>query len=490
MQFHNTKRRLPYVLFVLAILFLIGITSVSTPASAERVSPYFEVNYKTLENNISAGGSALYNITIQNKQDFEDEFYFSVPDIHWSPQTVPPYHYTSGVDIPPEENMSITLYMKSRSDMMAGTHYVEFITKSQVTNKEMSNILPIIINQQPEEPKEVPTKVSLSVTYPNRLIGGNTYPLRIIINNQNEKNITNTTLDIENKLLTDSSQISIPSFENRTIEYTIAVPNTTETANEPLTVTLSHGGDVIAQTKRNVQLVAREYEIEKSVEQKNGLFSKTITIDLYNPNQKGRDAEVRFEQTSPDLFTSYNYAPNLETTDDTVGWVLHVPGEGQQTITIRTNYLPLVIVVILLLAAGAGYLLLSSPVSINKKVISQSCTGSGNVCTIKIQLSVTNKTNKEFTNVTITDVLPYLGHYEKQETLGTLPPQKVLRYNNETYLKWKLDTLEPHEERVFAYTMSLKLSIVGSFFLKPALIKLGTKNIFSNKIIINNSPSQ
>lgn len=489
MQLPTTRQRTLFIPALTALTILFACILLLPSISAQRVTPFFDVQTQAINDTFYPGGSAVFNITIINKQEFDDKYFFFVPDIQWSPQTIPPYYFTSGVDVPAESNKTILFYLKSRAEAVPGTYYLELITDSQITNKELSKILSVVIEEPPEEPIDLSSEISMSIDMPTTLVGGQTYPIRISITNPSLATESNATLELSSSVIEEQTTLSIPSNSTQTFEFTLSVPESITTQSVPLIAELYTTSDILATAETTVQTEAMEREIEKEVAQDRGFLSKTTIITLINPNQGGREAEVRFDQSAPNLLTNYNYKPNLETDDGTVGWVLHVPGNDQRSIEVRTNYLPLVLIILLLAGGAVAYVMLSSPVSIKKKVITQECK-SGSVCTLKIQLTVTNKTNKDFSQVSITDVLPYLGHHVREETIGSLPPDKVLRYNNETYLKWKLENLEAYEERVFAYRMNLKLSIIGSFFLKPALIKVGTKKIFSNKIVINNTPSQ
>ena len=175
---------------------------------------------------------------------------------------------------------------------------------------------------------------------------------------------------------------------------------------------------------------------------------------------------------------------NVPKDGKTVGWELVIPAHGEKIIEIKQNYSSIFFLVIILIISLGAIFYTRAPVQINKKILS-SHFDNDSIYKVKIQLTIKNKSKKLLENVGITDVLPYLGTIEKQHTIGIIPPDKTIRYNEETYLKWKLDAVEPKEERILAYTMNLKLSIIGSFILKPALVKINNKKFASNKITIN-----
>jgi hypothetical protein len=77
--------------------------------------------------------------------------------------------------------------------------------------------------------------------------------------------------------------------------------------------------------------------------------------------------------------------------------------------------------------------------------------------------------------VNIIDKVPHIAEVLKDFEMGTLHPTKVLKHAKKgTLIKWEVKELDKFEERVLAYKIKSRLSVLGEFKLPVAVAKFST----------------
>jgi hypothetical protein len=158
-------------------------------------------------------------------------------------------------------------------------------------------------------------------------------------------------------------------------------------------------------------------------------------------------------------------------------------------VRVVTNYRPLILIAALLIIVGLLYYKFRSPLVI-KKSAANIIKDENGITGVKVILNVTNRGKTKVTEVELSDKIPDLVELEKEVTIGSLQPDKVLRHEKKgILLKWNIDELEPDEERVITYKVKAKLSILGEFMLPPMLAKFRFEGrqvkSHSNRLYVN-----
>ena len=138
-------------------------------------------------------------------------------------------------------------------------------------------------------------------------------------------------------------------------------------------------------------------------------------------------------------------------------------------VTVTRNFVPLLAAIILAIAAVIGYYGLRSPLTMLKEAgnISKS---EGGISEMTVILHIKNRSQNKLNKIEIDDNIPGLVSIGGDIPIGALQPTKVLRHEKKgtTMVRWAIDSLESSEERVLAYRIKSKLSILGSFSLPSA----------------------
>ncbi|MBI2142269.1 hypothetical protein HYU15_02130 [Candidatus Woesearchaeota archaeon] len=151
-------------------------------------------------------------------------------------------------------------------------------------------------------------------------------------------------------------------------------------------------------------------------------------------------------------------------------WELAVKPQQTATVRIVESYRPLFALLIAAVLLAVLYYVFRSPVAIRKEAAVISLEEEG-ISDMKVVLHVKNRGSKGYDRLIIADKVPVIAGVEKEAGLGTLKPAKVTSTKHGTIIKWELDHLERHEERVLSYRIKSKLSILGTFSLPACRAK-------------------
>ena len=102
-------------------------------------------------------------------------------------------------------------------------------------------------------------------------------------------------------------------------------------------------------------------------------------------------------------------------------------------------------------------------------------TKEGGISELKVIIHARNRSSKKVRNVRIIDLIPSLAELVKHFDVGTLEPYKVVLHDAKgTIVKWKIDELEPGEERLIYYKVKNKLSVLSGISLPAVVAKFET----------------
>ena len=158
-------------------------------------------------------------------------------------------------------------------------------------------------------------------------------------------------------------------------------------------------------------------------------------------------------------------------------------------VTITKNFIPLFIVIIMLIAILILYYVFRSPLII-KKESGNLIKKEGGISEISVILHIKNRGKSKIEGIEVTEAIPRLVSVEREVSIGSLQPTKILRHEKRgtVVVKWSVNSLDVSEERVLSYKIKSKLPILGSFSLPAAaaVFKFDGKTLTatSNRLIV------
>jgi hypothetical protein len=159
-----------------------------------------------------------------------------------------------------------------------------------------------------------------------------------------------------------------------------------------------------------------------------------------------------------------------------------------KTITVTTNYRPLILIILIIVLALVLYFVLRSPLILLKEasVIEQDEHG---ISEIKVKVFIKNRSRKMLEQITVTDKVPGITEYMESNTLGSMKPSRITKTTAKgTILHWDLDKLDAFEERIITYKLRSKLKFVGDMALPRTRVKFTYGDGKKEKFVISPQP--
>jgi hypothetical protein len=162
-------------------------------------------------------------------------------------------------------------------------------------------------------------------------------------------------------------------------------------------------------------------------------------------------------------------------------WEVSLEPTESTMIQVVTNYkgfaytvevIAVIIAVLIIL-----YFIYRSPLKVRKEVDNIQ-RKEGGISEFKVLLHVKNLKDHVVKDLEVVDYVPNLIDVVKEFSVGTLSPTKILKHQKKgkSMISWKIEQLEPNEERIISYNIKSKLTILGDFALPTAMVKYTHKN--------------
>ena len=446
-------------------IFAFVLLLYSSLANAE----LFDISVEPVTDKISIDEFAKFKLTIKNNINDADEYRIYSPDFPiWDVRTDPIANPIT-LDVSPGKEGSVELVVDPIKIRDIGTYGITVNVRSEATNQLKSIQLKVsVLSVQGLIGGYVPTVVT-SVGIPEKIDPREEIPIKIVLNNQNIINYPNLVIKLESSFIQDTINTSLKPKEEKTLMVTERIDPLTMPQEDGLAVSVfSDDMSIINPIVRKVQIM--EYADNELVSQKKN-FLTTRTIYDFVSNNPDYDGKFRAETTLLEsIFSSENPKAIIAKENGKFYFVWDVKLENNSMrVTVTKNFIPLFVVIILLVFVIAAYYALRAPLVIRKEA-SSLVKSEGGVAEMSVILHVQNRGRTKIKDIEVTEVLPSIVTIEREVSIGSLQPTKVLRHEKKgtIIVRWELDNLDVSEERVLSYRIKSKLSILGSFSLPAA----------------------
>ncbi len=422
------------------------------------------------------GEEAKFILYVTNTGDKADRIKYTYPDEpEWS---VFPDPMIAEQDIGPGQTLVTKIILIPQSEKRTGRLAELGFRIDSLTKKEtITDSFKVFVKSEAGSPRIVPM-INRDYDLDKEIDPRKTATLEIKLKNHNILNISDFTFRISSMINPENDQTIIIPLKGKetasrsiTIRYSPTQPPATDTI--VIRPSIPSHNLTLETVRKTINITAYstaipEYDTNKST------FKSVTKITVFNDGNIPVTKEIRERTTFfKKLFTRTE--PEYEEVNDRgyreMLWKLNLAPQEKVSITIRTNYAPLVLTIISLLTALGIYYFTRSPLIVKKE--SRKIAGHrGETSRLKILVHIKNRTNKPIEKITLIDSIPRIAELEKNFAVGTLQPAKILRNEKRgTIVRWEISTLEPYEERIITYQIYSKLEIVGPLKLKPALVK-------------------
>ncbi len=468
-----------FLLAVVASLFWV----VQAAAQGDSGQPSFSVSVKAINDSITIDGQAAFELAIQNQANYDEKFRISASDIEWSVQSDPLYYYFSGVDIPSFSSQKVKLYFKPTAAFPPGLRILN-LDVSSVKGKQ-SQALPVYVTIRSNHQliQEYLAAVSRIVEIPPQIDPRNEFEVKVNLINRNPKNITELKVvlsSISTGLIRKEIVTNLQPLESKSVSTKVQLDPLTLPTKDTLKVVIFIDDRPLEPTIFEKFEVISYSEIKPVKSEKKGSFLKWVNETTYINDGNVKSTRVIESGTSflKSLFTtstpkSYSISKGGSSYE---AWELSLEPQETLTITEVESYRSILYLLILAVVFFGLYRFFQSPVKLIKEASAISYK-EGGISELKVILRIKNRSSEPYVKLTVMDRVPMIAEVE-HDSMGTLKPATIFNDGRGSVVKWELESLDKNEERILAYKIRSRLSILGTFVLPKGSLRFYTeKNV-------------
>ena len=454
---------------VKGLIFLIVAILLSTTIFATTVSSIkYSATVVPVRDKILLDGYAIFEITIQNNQDTQDQFkLLKVGDVKWTPQYVPSNYV---VTVPAKSSKTIKVYLKP-SNIQEGTHNFKGMIESLNLETRADLLYRVYVGPHPSMYKE---NLTVSILTPTKINPTSDQVFNIKLKNNNIIDLGNVNVSVSGGLLNEQQTVYLGPKAETIVSIAFNFKDQLKPQTDNLVVYVNNKNKVFYNDLKQIEIVEYVPTFVQNESVKKTFLKSERTIYLKNNGNIEKEAPIRIGTAKRTVvFSSTNPKAELinEQGDSYYLWNTNLaPGE-ETTIIITTSYRGLLALIILLCLAYITYLVLRPAVQISKKY-ENLVYDEGLISEAKIFLHIKNNTKKQIKHLEIIDRIPHVLGVKTGSFKLTLEPKKSYMHKQEgSVIEYEIPHLEPLEERIITYSVKARLKVFGSVLLKPAITK-------------------
>ena len=449
--------------YLFAIIFLALLTF----ATAEE--PQFAADIKPEQVKTKSNETAMFDFSISHLTDNLEYFEVFSPDILWDIRT------KDNIQVQPDR-LFLTKLLIRPLNPTPGVYGVPIQIKRAGTNEIIKKILRIEVTS-PYPPAESYLPAVRGTTFMQEKIDPREpATITVVIENQNRRILPRVEVKLRSNVINKDYVTSLNPVEKKELKFTVELSPHTAPQMDVLRTTI-----IIPESEKAYQFdlegteyfVKRYGKLEPKEEITKSFLMTKRSITLTNgANDVVEEDYTVYAPWYQRWFTSTE--PKAQRIKGYFVWPITLEIGQSQTLTLKTNYIPLTIALIIAAILTIIYHIYRSPVKIIKKATIVA-TREGGISELKILLEVKNRSKEVARNISILDLVPRIAEYIKDSEAGTIAPINSIRNEKKgTILKYVLEHLDPSEERIISYRIRSKLSILGGVSLPVAVAKLET----------------
>lgn len=455
------------------------------------VNAYNSFTYEVVksDNIIRTNETANYVLKITNTHDEDSQFNLKFPNSDWITRTVPLTDYIFTLN--PGKSKLVNITFNSKLDMRTGPYKVPIFIQNLKTSE--STIVNVPLQLLKSEAVQYVPVIRLDVEMDYEIDPRNEIDILVRLENLNFRQIQEVNLELSSILFNENRTINLEPKDDKTEVFRFNIDDKQIPLNDFVKVKISTEAEKIYSWDKRVPYQIISYNKLIKDPKKDSSFLKKISyLNLKN------DANIQYtyiitEKLSwlNNIFTSMNPSPSYIMNSEEgrfVVWEIQLDSDEELQIQITSNYRLIAVIIFIILLSIILYYVLRPPIVI-KKEVAHVGTSEGGISEIKVILFIKNRTKQIVEDIIIIEKVPHIANVGKEFQVGTIRPSKVIQNPKKgTLVKWELQNLESHEERIITYKIKSKLSILGGMTLPATLVKYSkkgrTSKTKSNRLVL------
>lgn len=422
---------------------------------------------------INANERANFTLTITHNSNSTERFAIYSPDVEWDvPNTI--------VDVAPGEENATSIQIKQYNEKLnPGFYLVNLHVRPNSVDSVLRTVALIALHGKGTALYLPSMRLTSALpAHVDPRLGTN---LVITLSNLNPLNLTDVTLLIRSNLVNSDVKTTLNGFEKKEVSVPITYTSDLGPQDDRVKITAivrmdnqTYHFDGLPSSYNVIEY--GELSVQESTA--DGWFGSTKSITFSNT---GNNKKTQTFSVSKPFFAGMfmSTQPSARVTKDETGKAFAFdmalrPGESK-TVSITTDYLPLVVIIIVLVLIIVMYYVTRSPLIVKKSAV-VIATDSAGLTDVKVLIEIRNRGGTVIKNVKLLDKIPRIVHLTEERGVGTLRPAEIVRHDQSgTLLRWNIHELDKFEERVVSYKIRSKLSILGRLHLPIAIVKFEKK---------------
>ncbi|MEM4755908.1 MAG: hypothetical protein QW594_02135 [Candidatus Woesearchaeota archaeon] len=437
-----------------------------------------QITATPLTTTIAPDETASVLLTLENPSQKSIDIYITFPTLDWVGYTDPLTDYT--FTLKSNAKKSTTLKFFPSSTLQPGAYNIRTRINDITQNLNydflvpvyLKPAVPVVVEQLPALRVRLETPYEIDPRYP--------WTYKAKIENLNQKHLQQVQVEIVSNHVQQQREITLEPNEATEQVFVTTLDPLTSPTEGLLTITVRYTQSNRTYTWQDTAAYKifgyTAFKEDRSVQKQFLKTTEHITIS----NEGNRpDTYLLKVQTSPikRIFTIYSAVPEYMKTaqGEYSVWAVQLNPLEEATITLSSNYRPILYFFVVMLTLFFLYYMLRSPVLIKKEVI-KLATKEGGISNIKIIIQIKNRTSHTFENLRIIEKLPTIVSIEEQFEIGSIVPVSIHKSTEKgNIVKWEITHLDAYEERIITYKIESKVSILGGMSLPPTLLKFQDK---------------
>ncbi|MBI2107621.1 hypothetical protein HYX09_03695 [Candidatus Woesearchaeota archaeon] len=458
----------------------------------------FQVEVTPVNDHIIINEPAVFNVTIKNYYDTDEEFRVRNFDYPVWDITTQPLSNPITLAVPKQSMRTIQIFVRTLQYTQTPVGTYDINARVDAETRTESAGLPLRVSIKSTEPLiggYLPN-VQTTLDVPEQIDPRQETPFTVSLKNLNPIKYDNLSVKVSGSLINEEvftvlegpgeGTIINPESE-KSLEFVIRLDPMTAPREEVIEAEVLYNKRKIDSQAKKLKIA--EYSVTEELPEKKAFLksSKSVKVLSNNPEYEGN---VKLPiSTLRNLFTSTS--PDSKLVNDGgkkyLVWDVSLKGEKEVLLNVSTNYRPLAVIVIFAAILVALYFLLRSPLTLSKG-ISDVKRREGGISEVKIVLRVKNRSPEDIMHIEVSDYVPHLADIDREVAMGSLHPAKIMRHPKKgTMIRWYVEKIEKGDERVLTYAIKSRLPILGELTLHPAnaRCRVGRRNYVasSNRVV-------
>ncbi|MEM3126818.1 MAG: hypothetical protein QW331_01995 [Candidatus Woesearchaeota archaeon] len=473
------------LVFTVMALFLVSIAT----------ADIYKINIEGVNPKIFKNETAEFKIHITNSGPNKLSFRIYSPDVEWVFETVPTTD--NFVEVEPGQIKDVMLNVRpTKSIILPGPYGIPLNIRNEDTDRLERHILQVYIKgengSKQYEPNLVVTPESKQILDPRE-----PFNLKLISKNQNTRKLDEVSLSITSDIegVSKNEIVSFLPLGKKTFEYDFKLNPAQKPGTYEIKISFMFGNESLLDTKHIVEIIPVTPPFEKDISFDDGFIIDKLSAKVKNTGNAEATQKVFLPVSGIDSWFSSPEpeAKFVKKEEEGYEWKLTLAPNETKTIAIVISYTPIIYLLILAIVFVVLYLVLKRPIEISK-IVENVHLKEETIRKFTVVLKLRNEGRISIRDVEVRDSIPDIVVLDRHFEGGILKPHKILGSERGTTLIWKIEDIEPNEERIIRYNVHAKFPVADHLGLERAkasfVIEGKEKMSFSEKVIIKVPPKK